>query len=637
MKKYVFLLMALLGIGCWACKDDDPSPPKPVILLSAPANASSCELETVDDVTFSWAVSSGEVAGGYTLYLSLSADLVSAKTYTSTQLLLKIASGNLDALLGEWGVALGAEATVYWSVKPSVEGEATPPAESRNVKMKRLPKPAPVISLSEPDAEAFIDLKGLSNINFSWKLGEEDVITGGYTLYISNTEDLASSLTYTSEELSKAVDTNELDEKLEEWGYTWEAEAEIFWTVKPTEPQIATVPDARKIKIKRLPRSSSVLGSMQNVQVYPGYERILVTWEQNPDPMIEQTVLYWNNKADSVVIDFVRTEDGWQKESVYIPNLTEGTAYTFKLFNKNSLGDRSAPEGVQSGGCTPYGPVWEATLGGKNTRELTRILPTAYNPASPNTTVGNVTLTWDNAPANSVKTVVEYKKTGSGTPSNVYVSNNATSTALTQVGNNLLDPDHLLYVKTLYAPEGGIDTLESKTLLSQMVVYIADIEKSHKRLNYNHHLKPPTWTETIISATDERLIWGMNQEDKITVFDCNRFGSFGIFGGAEFINQYGENSRFQMKWTINADNTVTVEGRDNDPAAGYTIHNNDQTRGEGGSSASHGTAGVVTIDEGPSTFNPSDRTLAMNYMRIVVGTTSTGIKTFFLETLKPKP
>ena len=134
MKNYVFLFIAFLSIGLWSCNDDDPEEIVPAIMLSTPADgASTIDLNATEDVTFSWAVTNGFADGGYTLYLSKTADLSSPKTYISTELSLKIPSANLDALLSEWGIAKGEEATIYWSVKPTVEGEATPPGSDDHI------------------------------------------------------------------------------------------------------------------------------------------------------------------------------------------------------------------------------------------------------------------------------------------------------------------------------------------------------------------------------------------------------------------------------------------------------------------------------------------------------------------------
>ncbi|MEA4917215.1 DUF4998 domain-containing protein [Proteiniphilum sp.] len=632
MKNYVFLFIALLGIGLWSCSDDDPEEIVPAIMLSTPADgASTIDLNATGEVAFSWAVVNGSVAGGYTLYLSKTADLSSPKTYTTSELSIKISSGNLDTQLSEWGIAKGEEATIYWSVKPTVEGEATLPETVRALKLKRLPEPAPVITLSTPGADgATIDLNTVEKVSFSWAV--TGTITGGYTLYLSKAEDLTAPVTFTSDALSKEVTAEELDAALEEWDYPWEAEATIYWTVKPTESQIATVPDPRALKLKRLPRQGTVLGSMRNIQVRPGYERVLLAWEQNPDPLIETTVIYWNDRQNFVEVDVVRREEGWQKDSVYIPELTEDVQYTFELVNKNSSGDESSPV-VASG--TPYGAQRAAGLEDK-TRKLRRIMMTGYTPengARDNSpvTIGDVTLTWEAAPEGSIATKIRYKKAGNETIVYVKEPNAGTATNITEAGNRLLHPDDILYVSTLFLPDGGIDTLQSKTLQSQMVVYMV---KDAPRARLNYDLPAGTWGTAAYDWELQKLFWAINQET-ITVLDCNRFGCFNALGGTNFLTEYFSIPPVhQFKLEIISDNKVLISGfygkGQEDTVNPYSIYNNDQTRGEGGSSADHG------VPEEDSTFDPETYTLYLNYMRIITANAPEGSKSFFIEELVPK-
>lgn len=632
MKKSIFLFIALLSMGLWSCDDDDPEKIVPAIMLSTPADgASTIDLNATTEVTFSWAVTNGFADGGYTLYLSKTADLSSPKTYTSTELSLKIPSANLDVLLSEWGIAKGEETTIYWSVKPTVEGEATPPETARALKLKRLPEPAPMITLSTPGADGeTIDLNTVENVSFSWTV--TGTITGGYTLYLSKAEDLTAPVTFTSDALSKEVTAEELDAALDEWEYTWEEEATVYWTVKPTESQIATVPDPRALKLKRLPRQGDVLGSMQNVQVRPGYERVLLAWEQNPDPLIETTVVYWNDRQNSIEVELVRREEGWQKDSVYIPGLQEGDEYTFELINKNSSGDESVPV-VASG--TPYGAQRAAELEDK-TRKVRRIMMTGYSPEAgardnAEVTVGSVTLIWEAAPEGSIATEIRYKKAEDETIIYVKEPNAGATTNLTGAGNRLLHPDDILYVSTLFLPDGGIDTLQSKTLQSQMVVYMV---KDAPRARLNYDLPAGAWGTAAYDWELQKLIWAINQET-ITVLDCNRFGCFNALGGTNFLTEYFSIPPVhQFKLEIIPDNKVLISGfygnGQEDTVNPYTIHNNDQTRGEGGSSADHG------VPEEDSTFDPETHTLYLNYMRIITHNNPKDSKAFFIEVLIPK-
>ena len=82
------------------------------------------------------------------------------------------------------------------------------------------------------------------------------------------------------------------------------------------------------------------LGKVDSIKSFPGYGKAKITWHIGSDPKIEQTVIYWNMRKDSIVKDFVRTQPGVQKDSIIVENLPEGTRqYEFR--NINSLGQTS--------------------------------------------------------------------------------------------------------------------------------------------------------------------------------------------------------------------------------------------------------------------------------------------------------
>lgn len=82
------------------------------------------------------------------------------------------------------------------------------------------------------------------------------------------------------------------------------------------------------------------LGKVDSLKAFPGFGRAKVTWYVGSDPRIEKTVLYWNQRKDSMELDFVRKSPGVQKDSIIIDNLQEGsTLYQFR--NKNSKGEYS--------------------------------------------------------------------------------------------------------------------------------------------------------------------------------------------------------------------------------------------------------------------------------------------------------
>lgn len=68
--------------------------------------------------------------------------------------------------------------------------------------------------------------------------------------------------------------------------------------------------------------------------------KIMFVYWIGADPKIEQTVVYWNARRDSLVKDFIRTGPGKQKDSIEITGLAPGI-YQFEFRNKNSRGEYS--------------------------------------------------------------------------------------------------------------------------------------------------------------------------------------------------------------------------------------------------------------------------------------------------------
>ena len=82
------------------------------------------------------------------------------------------------------------------------------------------------------------------------------------------------------------------------------------------------------------------LGKVDSIKSWSGLGRAKITWYISADPKIEQTIIYWNMRKDSIVKDFVRNTPGPQKDSIIIENLSEGTLQ-FEFRNINSKGNTS--------------------------------------------------------------------------------------------------------------------------------------------------------------------------------------------------------------------------------------------------------------------------------------------------------
>ena len=120
--------------------------------------------------------------------------------------------------------------------------------------------------------------------------------------------------------------------------------------------------DIEDIHSKYAEREEQVyLGKVDSLKVYPGFGRAKITWYIGADPRIEQTVIYWNMRRDSIVKDFVRTTPGLQKDSIIIENLSEGSVlYEFR--NKNSKGETSLYSSIS---VTSWGENFASNLPGR--------------------------------------------------------------------------------------------------------------------------------------------------------------------------------------------------------------------------------------------------------------------------------
>lgn len=82
------------------------------------------------------------------------------------------------------------------------------------------------------------------------------------------------------------------------------------------------------------------LGKVDSLKCYPGFGRAKITWYIGSDPKVENTIVYWNMRKDSLVIPFHRTTPGIQKDSIIVENLPEGSSL-FEFRNTNTRGESS--------------------------------------------------------------------------------------------------------------------------------------------------------------------------------------------------------------------------------------------------------------------------------------------------------
>jgi len=83
-------------------------------------------------------------------------------------------------------------------------------------------------------------------------------------------------------------------------------------------------------------------GAVDSLKGLSGYQKVRFDWEVDADPRISKTVIYWNQREDSVVVNVNRTQGGRMGFSYDLENLKEGT-YTFEFITRDNQGHFSMP------------------------------------------------------------------------------------------------------------------------------------------------------------------------------------------------------------------------------------------------------------------------------------------------------
>lgn len=109
------------------------------------------------------------------------------------------------------------------------------------------------------------------------------------------------------------------------------------------------------------------LGKVDSIKSIPGFGKAKLIWYIGSDPKIEQTIIYWNEREDSIVKNVTRSNSNLLKDSVIIENLPEGSTL-FEFRNVNSRGETSL---FTSAAATAWG---ETFAEGLRTRRLTKMI-----------------------------------------------------------------------------------------------------------------------------------------------------------------------------------------------------------------------------------------------------------------------
>ncbi|HTD41791.1 MAG TPA: DUF4998 domain-containing protein [Mucilaginibacter sp.] len=205
-------------------------------------------------------------------------------------------------------------------------------------------------------------------------------------------------------------------------------------------------------------------GVVSNPHSAPGNLRVELRWNPNPDPSITKYVIFWNNRADSLVYTSADHNPA-DTLKVIIPNLNE-YSYSFTVYSYDAQGNRSIPLDINN--VKVYGPSYQSGLVNR-----------AYKVANPYTVSanGNVTLNFykiDTASetfsfAHNTSTTIRYTNR-SGQVVEKFLYRDSTITLTDFKGGSTLD------FRSTYVPlKGAIDTfnVNKYTVFPQIFGYAA--------------------------------------------------------------------------------------------------------------------------------------------------------------------
>ncbi|MBK7097128.1 MAG: DUF4998 domain-containing protein [Sphingobacteriales bacterium] len=101
----------------------------------------------------------------------------------------------------------------------------------------------------------------------------------------------------------------------------------------------------------------SYTGKLDSIKVFSGNKRVVIQGLLIADPKVSKCVVYWNNKADSMVVPINRTQN-IDTLRVELENMVEGV-HNFTIFTYDNLGNVSVPTYVSG---RVYGDRYASTL-----------------------------------------------------------------------------------------------------------------------------------------------------------------------------------------------------------------------------------------------------------------------------------
>lgn len=106
-----------------------------------------------------------------------------------------------------------------------------------------------------------------------------------------------------------------------------------------------------------VPNGVNYIQKASSVNVYPGRNRVKITWLRGSDPKTKKAIIYWNNRADSLEVPVTQVNPA-DTVQVIIDGLPENS-YNFDIYTLDK--DRHASIAVNAMGNS-YGDSYESSL-----------------------------------------------------------------------------------------------------------------------------------------------------------------------------------------------------------------------------------------------------------------------------------
>lgn len=198
-------------------------------------------------------------------------------------------------------------------------------------------------------------------------------------------------------------------------------------------------------------------GLASKVFITPGKFRAAILFNPSPDQSVTKYLVYWNNKADSLVVN-ATNHNPLDTVKIIIPNLKE-YVYSFTIYSFDQKGNRSVPLEVNN--VKVYGSIYENGLYNR-----------AYNTENPyvlNENINSVKLNFiptDTIDGFNISTLVKYTNT----------ANAAVEKKLRPDSNVITLPNYKIgtdiQYKSSYVPKiGSLDTFTVAAFSTYPTIY----------------------------------------------------------------------------------------------------------------------------------------------------------------------